>query len=609
MIKRLLLIIICICLFTGTVSAASDEIKALEIEVEVDSGGTCRVNLSIQAQFASTAKEFLIPLGTDAYDINASGAFDTDSREGVEYVVFENNFGFSGSQSFSCSYSLPCTMTEDESGQYFTLQIPENGFALPINRYHITARFPVEITKLPTWKSSYYQEDIDNYLHIKVTDNVVTADSQIAFRDHETMTMELEFQPDSFDLRHLPGQTVGVAKLGFFLLALVCIVYWFLRLRNKALRIHPLQAVNLDSSAGEFPCQIHGMSPDIASLLAHWGNWGYVVLWKNRRGQLCIQKTMEMGNERKAAEQRLFHALFSRSDICEVPSSRFMSAVKQEGEQLKAYWQRRLFLPNSGSPLLLRSGALLGGGFVSVLCSDLMLTGKPSRWIWLVVLSLLGIALCYITQQAVYAFSRRDGMLRLLLGSAAAAVLILTGLYAKCTLLMVGNVALQFFCAFVTRFGGRRSGPGEELLKEILGLRRFLRKASNDVAHRLLTVDSQYFYKMLPYAEMLGLGSAFARRFGEGGSEPCLWLVSERHKPKNALEFYRLYCEIMSELRYGQRFAQKRSLLAGRSNPKRPNPANRNPRRDHTANRSHANRDNATRRRADANRRSTAKRP
>ncbi len=615
MIKRLLLIFICICFFTGSVSAASDEIKALEVEVEVDSGGTCRVSLSVQAQFASTAKEFLIPLGTDAYDIHASGSFDTDSREGVEYVVFENSFGFSGSQTFSCSYSLPCTMSEDEDGQYFTLQLPEKGFALPIERYHITVRFPVEITELPTWNSSYYQEAIDNYLHIQVTDNMLTADSQIAFRDHETLTMELEFQPNSFDLRHLPGRTVGVSRLGFFLLALVCIGYWFLRLKNKSLHIHPLQAVNLESSAGELPCQLHGMSPDIASLLAHWGNWGYVVLWKNRRGQLFIQKSMEMGNERKAAEQRLFHALFSRSDVCEVPSGRFISAVKQEGEQLRESWQRRVFLPKSGNPLLLRTLALVAGAFVSVQCFDLMLSGRPSRWVWLVILCLLGIALCYITQQMVYAFCRRDGLQRLLSGIVAATILILIGWLAECTLLMVLNVALQFFCSFVTRYGGRRSGPGEELLKEILGLRRFLRKANNSVAHRLLTIDSQYFYRMLPYAEMLGLGRAFVRRFGDGGNEPCRWLISEQCKPRNALEFYRLYCEIMAELRYGQSFAQKRSFLAQPTRTKArqgASSANRSPRREPTANRDHASRNRVTREhpnRGNGNRSNTNRRP
>lgn len=589
MIKKLLLIIICICLFTGTVSAASDEIKTLEVEVEVHSDGTCRVNLSIQAHFSSAAKEFLIPLGTDAYDIMASGSSDTDRRDGVEYAVFENTLGFSGSQSFSCSFSLPCTMTEDENGQYFTLRLPEKGFALPIERYHITVRFPMEVEELPTWSSSYYQEIIDNYLHIKVTDNEVTATSQIAFRDHETMTMKLGFPVGSFDLRHLPGQTVVLSRTCFFLLAFACAVYWFLRLKRKALRIHPLQAVNLDSSAGEFPCQLYGIAPDIAALLAHWGNWGYVVIRKTRRGQLYILKSMEMGNERRAAEQRLFHALFSRSDVCEIPGGRFMSAVKCEGERLRIYWLNRLFQTKAGNPYLMRILGLLSGGFVSVLSFDLILAGKPGRWVWLAVLSLAGIALCYFTQQVVYAFHRRDGILRLLLGSVAAATLLLIGWYADCMVIMLLNVCLQFFCAFVSRFGGRRTKPGDELLKEILGLRRFLRRANKEVAHRLLSVDSQYFYKMLPYAEMLGLGSLFVRRFGDGCNEPCRWLSSEGRKPKNAAEFYNLYCEIMSELRRGQSFALKSKLTVRKSRPQRPQ---RNPQ----TNRTPANRNNANRR-------------
>ena len=561
MIRKLLLVLICLCFFTGSVAAASDEIKSLEVSVEVYSGGTCHVTLTVNAQFASTAKEFLIPLGTGAYDIHASGDFDTEKRDGVKYAIFENPYGFSGSQSFTCSYSLPCTMGEDEYGQYFTLQVPEQGFSLPINRYQITVKFPVDVTELPVWKSSYYQEDIDNYLDIKVTDNVVTASSRIAFRDHETMTMELDFQPNSFDLRHLPGQTKRV-DVGFFLItAMVCICYWALRLRNKALRIHPLQAVNLDSSAGELPCQLHGLAPDLATLLAYWGNCGYVVLRKNRRGHLFVEKTMDMGNERKPAEQRLFHALFSRSDHCEIPSTRFWNAVKVEGEQLRASWMHRLFVPKSGNPFLLRVCALLGGGFASLMCFDLLLAGKPSRWFWLVVLTLLGVAFCYAVQQVVYAFSRRDGMTRLLIGSWAAILLLLVAWLAESTVIMVLNLGLQFFCAFVTRFGGRRSEPGTELLTEVLGLRRFLRKASPEMVHRLLAMDSQYFYRMLPYAEMMGLGNVFIRHFGSGGNEPCRWLICEQRTPRNALEFYTLYHEIMTEVRRGQQ-PSRRNLLS-----------------------------------------------
>ena len=561
MIKKFLLILLCICLFTATVSAASDEISSLEAEVEVDSSGTCFVSLTLQVQFSSTAKEFLIPLGTEAYEVHASAAFETDTCDGVEYAVFQNEFGFSGKQSFTCSYYLPCTMTESETAQNFALQLPERGFALPIQKYKLTVRFPVEVTELPTWTSSYYQDVIDNYLNIKVTENVVTASSNIEFRDHETVTMKLGFAPESFDLRHLSGQTAGVAKLGFALLAGVSILYWILRLRSKGLRIRPLQAVNLDSGAGELPCQLHGLSPDIASLLAHWGNLGYVVICKDRRGHLFLQKNpyMDMGNERKPAEQRLFQALFSRSSRCDIPSGRFAAAVKREGEGLRISWMQRMFRKESGNPQVLRTLALLAGAFISVLCFDLLLAAKPSRWFWLVVLSLLGAFLCYLTQQVVYAFSRRDGTLRLAMGIVAAVLLLLLSWKAECALFMVLSLSLQIFCAYVTRYGGRRNEPGEELLREILGLRRFLRKADNDVAKHLLTADSQYFYKMLPYAEMMGVGRTFVRRFGAGGTEPCRWLICEKRKPKTASEFYTLYCEIMAELRR----AQKPSKLLG----------------------------------------------
>ena len=315
---------------------------------------------------------------------------------------------------------------------------------------------------------------------------------------------------------------------------------------------------------------------------------------------------MDMGNERKVAEQRLFRALFGRSDPCEVPSGRFLNAIKWEGELLRRSWVQRMFREDSGNPALLRLMALLAGMFTNLLCFDLLLPARPSRWFWLVVLTGLGMLLCYLFRQVVYAFHRRDSLLRLAIGSGAALVLLMIAWNAECTLYMSVSLILQLFCAYVTRFGGLRSDPGEELLQGVLNLHLFLWRANQDVVHQLIAGDSQYFYRMLPYAEMMGLGKSFVRRFGAGGNEPCRWLVSEKRKPRTGEEFYTLYCEIMAELRYGQKLTQKRQSLllefvAGLVE-RRQRKANR--RRDR--NRPNANRRRSAGERPNANRRQSA---
>lgn len=114
---------------------------------------------------------------------------------------------------------------------------------------------------------------------------------------------------------------------------------------------------------------------------------------------------------------------------------------------------------------------------------------------------------------------------------------------------MLVSLALQVFCAISTRYGGVRQESAEELVRQLLGLRSFLRTANADALQRLSRSDSQYFYRMLPFAEMLGVGAVFARRCGVLQPEPCPWLIDSLSEPHTAPEFYATYCQIAAAVR------------------------------------------------------------
>ena len=144
--RKICILLLCALLLTSFASAQEgDSIQSLEASVTVDSDGACHVSVQAQVYFATAPKQFVFPLGTDADDISAGGAaYEEESFGDVECVVFENSIGFSGTQSFLCTYTLPCNMTEDGAGQYFSLQLPERGFDLPIEKFslilHVRAR-------------------------------------------------------------------------------------------------------------------------------------------------------------------------------------------------------------------------------------------------------------------------------------------------------------------------------------------------------------------------------------------------------------------------------------------------------------------------------------
>ena len=51
------------------------------------------------------------------------------------------------------------------------------------------------------------------------------------------------------------------------------------------------------------------------------------------------------------------------------------------------------------------------------------------------------------------------------------------------------------------------------------------------------------------FAEILGVGAAFSKRFADWQPEPCAWLTDALSHPRTAKEFYQLYSELASAVR------------------------------------------------------------
>ncbi len=560
-VRKLLLILICMGLLLGNVFAASDEITEMDVRYVVNSDGTCHVTVSVQVRFVSRPTTFELPLGSDAGDITASGAsYRSRTLDGVKCVYFENDSGFNGNQTFQCSYTLPCTMWESSGRQHFIAMVPERGMEYPIHRFNLTVEFPTDISAFPQWHSSYYGDVIDNYMAIQINDRTVTARSNIVFRDHETLNMTLAFPSDSFTLNHLAEQTVAIDRVIFLLLCVVCVLYWFIALRKSRITAKSDPLFHFESSAGEVPCQLYGSKADIGGIIALWGRLGYVVLHCNRRGAFRLEKQMPMGNERSTAERRLFRSIFHNSTSIEVGGHRFMSAVNAEGSILVAHWKRRVFCKKDGNPKLLRRLCLGTGAVLSVMIFDTLLSATPSRWFWLIVLTAMSLVLHWSLQQVFPHLYRPDHWLFIGLGIGATIILFLLAIPAECGIFLILNILLQLGVGYATRFGGQRLRPGREIVQDLLRLRHFVLHSNSTIATQRIRDDSQYFYRILPYAEIMGVGKQFLKFFSPATTEPCPWLIDDRASVSSPTSFYNAYVELVRLLRRENSVALLRSL-------------------------------------------------
>lgn len=547
---RLALALLCLLLLSADVFAASDEVSAMTIAVDADSNAACRITVTAEVECGSSPTQIVFPLHSDAGSISATGGdYKKRTIDGVKCVVFRSDAGFSGKQTFTCTYSLPCSAAEQSDGQLFFVALLERGWDYPIRELNVTLNFPTEVTVQPMWNSSYYGDVIDNFLHISIQGNTVTASATTFLKDHETLRFQMLCPDGFFDLHHQPGKTVAVDRIAFYLLTAVALVYWFLRLRAKPILPKKQQTFSPEATAGELVCQLYSQRPDAAAMLASWGALGYVTICRNPRGRIILKKQMDMGTERKPAERKLFQAIFLHDPLCDAQSIRFRSAYKASAGALRSGWTQRMFLKKTGSPYVLR--LLAGGaGFVlGFMIFDVRLPAIGVRWLLLPLLSAVCAGLCVLVQKAGASLLRRRRLPRQLFGLAAAGVLLLFASGASLTAMALLCLLLQLFCGLMTTFGGQRSPIGRETVSRLLGLRTYLRRMDRDTMQRLSRSDGQSFYRLLPFAEILGVGAAFSKRFADWQPEPCAWLTDALSEPHTAKDFYRLYSEIASAVR------------------------------------------------------------
>lgn len=571
-VRRILILFFCLFALAGAAWAADAEITALNTDVTVGEDGTAQVTMTAEVEFSAAVQELQIPLGTGAKDIVLSGwAYKKTTVDGATCLTLSNPAGFSGKQSFSCTYTLPSGVTETSSGQRFRLYAPQTGWEYAIGSMTLRVAFPAAVTTAPEWTSGYYEDIIDNYLKIDVTENTVTAQSIEALKDHETLQMDVQFPAGTFRVGNLPGKTAKLDTLLFFVLLLAALAYWFFLLRYSLILPRQQQTAGTDSTAGEVPCQLYGAPADPAGVVAHWGNLGYVRIVRSRRGRVLLYKQMEMGNERKPVERKFFKTIFRNGDVCDARSPRFQAAAGQMKASVRRSWLRRLFSPHSGSPLVLRGIGLAAGLAVSLMLFDVLLPAGGARWVFLVLLTLVCGSLHFLVQRAILMALRRGRRVWLPMGLGALVTLALLGHFAGKGMIVFLDVLLQSFCALTTIFGGRRTQTGQEQARRLLGLRRFLRRADQGTLQRLIYQDPQYFYRMLPFADALGAAAPFVRHLGRLAPETCGWLHDAEDSVRTPEDFYRLYLEMAAAVR-GENYRAPKAAPP-RRRPPAPRPA------------------------------------
>lgn len=545
-IKRfLLLLFLLLALTTG--AAAAGTITDLRTDCLVAGNGSCQVTQTVTIEFTGIEQSLTIPLGANAKRASIAGYHAQKTVEdGYTLFQLKDDAGFAGSRTFTVTYTLSGLVTETDGEQTLNLPLLCPKWDYPIEHFSFTVTMPKDIETVPGFSSGYYGDVIEDYMTAARQGAVLLGDLDTALKDHESLTMTLALGPRYFTGTYSGWSANWVAAAFCILFAVLALGYWFLTLRSPRLSVSSRSLPPDSALPCDLPFLLAGAKPDFNMLLCHWASLGYLSIAVDPQGHVSLLRHMYMGNERRGLECKLFAALFARADRCDGASIHYKNTAKSAAGALARFWGRRLYERGSGNVLVMRALAALCSGVALLSAASFLLPVLPLRWLLLALCFVLGAAMSACIQLAAIRWYLRRVPVLALGGACAVAMLVLGNLSGTFPLMLLA-AALSALTGVLTRHGGRRSRAGGRLLGQVLGFRQFLRRVTPSHLLMRLQRDPQYFYRTLPYAEAMGLGAMFARKFGDTELDPCEW-YNEPNLPRTAEGFYEKLKETLALL-------------------------------------------------------------
>ncbi len=272
---------------------------------------------------------------------------------------------------------------------------------------------------------------------------------------------------------------------------------------------------------------------DITSMVYYFANKGYLKIdLTDEDDPKLLKQVEELPENTPVHEKTLFNGLFETgrevkvSDIAGKFYEASQTAIKQVPSAPTMYESKSIFG--------YIGGALLGG-LLALLVPLLM-----SRRIGGGYLSVLGLVLCiplagiavigYFCEN--YRYKWKSGTRIAFIALQAAIALLFTAVFSWLFVrhIMTGyeKIVLCIFvfgCCFITQGALSRTEKYQEVLGDILGFKEFITVTEEDKIKFMLEENPELYYKVLPYAQVLGVTDEWEKKFAKILLQPPTWYV------------------------------------------------------------------------------------
>ena len=522
----------------------------------VTADSRCQVNMTVTLHLTEASQDLTLPIPADAGNISVNGSRVFTSHSGDKrYISLRRVLGKSvGDITFTVSYTLPDVVRISDLG-ILELQMPMlSGLVHPVDLLEFSVTLPAAIDALPGFVSGYHQAGIEEFLTYQVEGNVITGSSTASLKDHETLYMTLAVTEDLFPqgLTDIQDWSAGVTAM--VICGILALIYWLAVLRFLPLQKNRSTDLPDGYTAGDLGSILHLRGMDVTMTILSWATLGYVMLETDRTGHVRIHKRMNMGNERKESEQKLFRALFIRRNTVDTASSHYAQLCLDAAKKTKGLHE--LVRKGSGNPLVfqvLASGiGLFGGVCIAIVLGN----GAMLQGLLILALAAAGAASGFILQTWGRCLTVRDPA-RMTLCLCISLAWLLISFIAGVFSVGLGMIGGLLAAGWLFAWSGRRSEQGKLLAAQVLGLKHYLSTIDPAQLQQLSQHDPDLFFTLAPCAIALGQGPAIARKFGKLKLESCPYLMGVRASGGSCWEWMQILQKCVRSM---NRRAEKRPL-------------------------------------------------
>lgn len=288
-------------------------------------------------------------------------------------------------------------------------------------------------------------------------------------------------------------------------------------------------------------------SEDISAMIFYWADKGYLKInLDDKNDPTLIRIVQNLPEKCPKYEQLMFARLFGRDDVIAISQLKysFYKTVEKVTAMVNAATKGLYSSVSIGVSIIF---ALLGGLLLGIAPLVLAMTQISSTYVTIApFLSLLPGLILYAFSESVKYNSlklQKKKMLLFGLGIVGIAVVfcllytvlvpsvIFGGYLPKAVLCAVSCIIIVTSVLIISR-----TQSYTQKLNEIVGFRKFIQLAEKDRLETMLEEDPQFYYHVLPYAQVLGVSDKWEEKFADLTVQPPQWATSS--SMNTLLEFH-----------------------------------------------------------------------